>query len=427
MFNYLLTNQLPDDSLLSSANLDYLARKNLLIQRESAKFLAAGFVHSLLSSVIDGNSSLTDIGLNIGDYQQSNISKQGVHQRFTQKSVDFLSDVNASVLAQKFKQSFPLESSCFERILVEDASLVHMHAGNSKNFKGFGNREGKTAAFKIDFCYDFLSGKSISTERTEAYGNDKKAGSKFINDHVKTGDLVLRDMGYFKQSNFREIESLGAFWLSKIPTNVNIQYEGKDFNDILKHTKLNRIDIDVEISGEPFKCRLVAVRATPAQAAEKRRRAKTQANNHGKTPRKNAQLRNGWHITVTNITKAQMNTQKIVNLYRLRWQIETIFKAWKQSSNLKKCFNKKSNIHHQKCLIEASLLLLLLTIKFVVILQSQNTCWLSVRRVAKTLALYILKVKMIDEIALFDPDPRYIKMERRTRSNLMELANTCLT
>jgi IS4 transposase len=427
MFNYLLTNQLPDDSLLSSANLDYLARKNLLIQRESAKFSAAGFVHSLLSSVIDGNSSLTDIGLNIGDYQQSNISKQGVHQRFTQKSVDFLSDVNASLLAQKFEQTFPLESSCFKRILVEDASLVHMHTGNNKDFKGFGNRKGKTAAFKIDFCYDFLSGKSISTERTKAYDNDKKAGSKFINNHVRKRDLVLRDMGYFKQSDFSEIESLGAFWLSKIPTNVSIKHEGKDFNEILKHTKLNSMDIEVELSGGAFKCRLVAVRASPVQAAEKRRRAKKQARNHGKTPRENAQLRNGWHITVTNITKAQMDTQKIVNLYRLRWQIETIFKAWKQSSNLKKCFNKQSNIFHQKCLIEASLLLLLLTMKFVVILQSQNTCWLSVRKVAKTLALYIIQVKKMDEIALFAPDPRYIKMESRSRSNLMELAKKCLT
>ena len=427
MFNYLLTNQLPDDSLLPSAHLDSLARKNLFIKRKSSKLSAAGVVHSLLSSVIDGNSSLADIGLNLSHYQQSNISRQGIHQRLNHKAVEFMCDVNSSLLAQKYDHSFALKSHCFKRILVEDASLIHMHSGNSKNFKGFGNRKGKTAAFKLDFCYDLLSGKSISTEKIEAYDNDKKAGSKLVNDHVQTGDLVLRDMGYYKQSDFRNIEELGASWLSKIPTNVNIKHEGKDFNEILKRTKLHCLDMEVELSNGAFKCRLVACRATPQQAAEKRRRAKKQAHNHGKTPRKNAQLRNGWHLTITNVSQDQMNTQEMIDLYRLRWQIETIFKAWKQSTNFKKCFNKKSNIHHQQCLIQASLLLLLLTMKFVVILQSNSSCWLSVRKIAKTLALHIMRIKSMDEMMLFNPDPRYVKMESRSRSNLMELANTCLT
>lgn len=427
MFKTLLTNQPPDDSILSSSHLDSLARENLFIQRKSAKSSADGVVHSLLSGVIDGNSSLADIGLNLSHYQQSNISRQAIHQRLNQRAVDFMSEVNSNLLAQKYSQEFPLKSHSFKRILVEDASLVQMHEGNSENFKGFGNRKGETAAFKLDFSYDLLSGKTISSERIEAYDNDKKAGSKLINDLAQAGDLILRDMGYYKQSDFRDIEALGAYWLSKIPTNVNIKHQGKDFNEILKCTKLDSIDVEVELSNGAFKCRLIACRASPEQAAEKRRRAKKQAQSHGKTPRKNAKLRNGWHITITNVTKDQMETQEMIDLYRLRWQIETIFKAWKQSTSLKKCFNKQSNIHHQQCLIQASLLLLLLTMKFVVILQNQTPCWLSVRKVAKALTLYVMRVQSMDEIALFDPDPRYTAMEKRSRSNLMEFAKTCLT
>jgi hypothetical protein len=427
MFTTLLTNQLPDDSLLCSSLLDSLASENLFIQRKSAKSSASGFVYSLLNSVIDGNSSLSDIGLNLGNYQNSTISKQAIHQRLNQHGVDFMKSVNAELLKKKFTHSFPLHSSNFQRILIEDASLVKMHNANSENFRGYGNRDGSTAAFKVDFCYDLLTGDVVSSELVEAYNNDKKAGAKLIDQHVKAGDLVIRDMGYYSQLKFIEIENKGAYWSSKVPTNVNIFHEGKDLNDLLRNTLSDTLDIEVTIGSKDFKTRLIACRATPQQASEKRRRANQQARNHGKTPRKSASLRNGWHISVTNVSKHQMSTKELVDVYRLRWQIETVFKAWKQSVNMKKCFNKKSNIYHHQCLIQASLLLLILTMRFVTKLQAKHSEWISVRKVAKTLGMYIKRLNELDELRHFAPDARQVLMEKRSRINLMELAKNTLT
>lgn len=382
---------------------------------------------SILTSVIDGKSSLAKIGSKIKKHNQKSVTKQAVHQRFKRPSVDFMEAVTAAVLTEKYTCDFALDSKLFNRVLIEDASLIQMHASNSKNFRGHGNKKGATAAYKIDFCYDLLSGKPITSTKVEAYANDKKAGSKLINSHIQKGDLCLRDMGYFKIANFLEIESKGAYWLSKIPTNVTITYKGKDLNEVLKNTKINKLDIEVMLGSGKKKCRLIAIRATPEQAAEKRRKANLQASNHGKKPRRGASLRNGWHILVTNISKEEMSSSKLIQLYRVRWQIETNFKAWKQSCELDACFKKKSNKYHLQCLIQASFILLLLTMKVVVLIQSVSKKWISIRKVAIELTDHLVQLRDIKHLTHFEPDIRSLTMETRNRENLMEIAKLCLT
>jgi len=382
---------------------------------------------SLLVSVSDGESSLDDIGQNLGDYGDNRISKQAVQQRLKQSAVDFMEATTAAVLADRYASNHILKSSLFKRILIEDASLVQMHATNCKDFRSFGNKKGATAAYKIDFCYDLLSGKPVTASRVEAYANDKKAGTKFVDSYLREGDLCMRDMGYYKLADLLEIERKQAYWLSKIPTNVNIDYNGENLNKLLKTTRLNKLDIEVALAKGKMKCRLVAVRAKPEDAAQKRREANKQARNHGKTPRKDASLRNGWHILVSNISKDQMGSSDLASLYRVRWQIETNFKAWKQSTQLNKCFNKKSNAFHLQCLIQASIILLLLTMRSVIELQPRSKKWISIRKVARKLTKYLLRQRSMSELELFDPDLRSVSMEARDRENLMQIACSCLT
>jgi IS4 transposase len=47
----------------------------------------------------------------------------------------------------------------------------------------------------------------------------------------------------------------------------------------------------------------------------------------------------GWSIYITTITKEIADSTKIYKLYRLRWRIEIIFKAWKGNMNFNKIHN----------------------------------------------------------------------------------------
>lgn len=172
---------------------------------------------------------------------------------------------------------------------------------------------------------------------------------------------------------------------------------------------------------------MLATRATPKQAAEKQRKARKQASSHGKTQRKNTKLRGEWHILLTNIPEGVLSFSSIIELYALRWQIETIFKAWKQSSKLKACFNKESNPNHLNCLIHASLILLALSLRTTMMLQSVSSCWISLRKVAKRLSRHLVRLTDLESVNIYIPNEQQVTFDKRQRKSIMERALLCLS
>ena len=51
-------------------------------------------------------------------------------------------------------------------------------------------------------------------------------------------------------------------------------------------------------------------------------------------------------LMLTNLEKERAGADQLVAVYRARWAIEIQFRAWKQSLNLTKALNRKSNEHH---------------------------------------------------------------------------------
>ena len=61
--------------------------------------------------------------------------------------------------------------------------------------------------------------------------------------------------------------------------------------------------------------------------------------------------RDGWHIIITNVGTELMKTSEIFALYSVRWQIEIIFRAWQQSSQLVMALARRSNPFHLQTLM----------------------------------------------------------------------------
>ena len=79
-------------------------------------------------------------------------------------------------------------------------------------------------------------------------------------------------MGYFSSSVFQAIDELKACWLSRLPANVNVEMlDGTRLEKKLRSRSNNMIDKVVFVGADRLRCRLVAVRADDALAAERRR------------------------------------------------------------------------------------------------------------------------------------------------------------
>jgi hypothetical protein len=102
----------------------------------------------------------------------------------------------------------------------------------------------------------------------------------------------------------------------------------------LRTARSERVDLPVEVGEERHPARLIAVKGDPKTAQQKRREIREKARQKGKTPSKNALLRAGWHLVITNVPVETMKAQDLFKLYRdrVRWQIEITFRAWNQSA-----------------------------------------------------------------------------------------------
>jgi ribosomal protein L12E/L44/L45/RPP1/RPP2 len=152
-------------------------------------------------------------------------------------------------------------------------------------------------------------------------------------------------MGYFILAEFSLIESLGAYWLSRIPANVHIKtLEGKAIEEVLRKRKTELIDMAVTLGEEAKPARLVAIRATVEVAEKNLREASEKARLRGHTLSVGQKERCRWHLIATNVPAEKMDTQAASDLYTCRWNIEIIFRAWKQGMNLARALDRRRSL-----------------------------------------------------------------------------------
>lgn len=413
----------PNRPFLSLPDLDAIARETGLVIRKSAKFTPAGFLQTLLGSVVTGLASLNQLAGSLKGFTNLGMARQSLHDRFSARSTAFLITIHHDLMSQRFQGSaVVLQSSPIRRILVEDSSCQVMPKGNAAAFPAHGNNHGSTAGLKIDFAFDLFTGEALSHSLHGATEQDKTIGRDFIA-QVRAGDLVLRDMGYFSLGEFRFIAQRGGFWLSRLPLGVGVVIDGsgQTLEDFLKRNKHEIIDTQALVGAEGEKCRLVAVRASADVAKARRAQRSKAAKECGKKPCPKGMIRDGWHLMLTNLSTEQAGVDQLAAVYRARWAVEIQFRAWKQALNLGKALKRKSNEYHMQALVLAAMIAHQLGTRAAVRLgEVVGRAMVSYEKLYDLLALHLIKAKDLAELCAFAPEPRYIKRDKRIRKSPVE-------
>ena len=391
--------------------------------RHSARFSASGFVLTLLKSVVSGKASFNQLAITLKVGEIKSLTRQALWKRINSKAVSFMMEVTGQAIRERWITDELVVSPIFSRVLVEDSSQAKLPKDNHEEFPAHGNGQGETAGCKFDLAFDLLTGEPISIPLHLATAQDRELGKDLV-DLVKEGDLVLRDMGYFSFPEFERIESLRAYWLSRLPANVKLwDASGVKLETILRKTKANRIEFDALVGEARRPARFIAVRATAPVAEKKRRERRAQARKLGKAPNQDMLVRDGWHLIITNIGADLMEAADLFKLYSIRWQIEITFRAWKQSAHLVKALARRSNPFHLQVIMYSAILLLIPTMKTASLLQCiERHRHLSIEKIADDLALFVLGLSSLLYFSDYNPDPRHIRMDRRSRKSLREIA-----
>jgi hypothetical protein len=115
------------------------------------------------------------------------------------------------------------------------------------------------------------------------------------------------------------------------------------------------------------KVRLVGVRVPEAVAEQRRRRAKKEAKARGHAVKARTLRLKAWTLLVTNVPKNKLTQQQVLLGYRLRWQVELMFRRWKHLYGMRAPGYKKPEslyCHLIATLVAAALISLIQRVMF---------------------------------------------------------------
>ncbi len=228
----------------------------------------------------------------------------------------------------------------FSAIFIDDGSSFAVADGLRNVFPGRFTKI-KPAAVELHAHMDLLTGNLLRV----TLAPDREAERQFLPapKSLPRGSLSLRDRGYIDVPYFEGLAEAGAYLICRartdlnptivrvlrgMPPNAARRWQGKRLQEL--RAKMPRCDLELLVSwprpaGRSLELRLVIRYVPPKQKAPPSVRAK------GKTKRKSAS--ESWTWLLTNLPTS-VSSWAVGQLYRLRWQIELVFKDWKSYANL---------------------------------------------------------------------------------------------
>jgi hypothetical protein len=289
-------------------------------------------------------------------------SKQALHKRLTAKIEGFLTSV-ATTLFQQAAAPAKGWLGSFPRVLLQDSTCAPLPAHLAKAFPGSRNqRRKKGSTLKLQFITD-LAGAAVLHWSLSGFTRNDQAAAVDIVALARRGDLILRDLGYFSLKVFRSLDRLGAFFLSRCKHGLNFYdpQTGRKLN-LAKELKAQpRLDWIVLVGEEQVRLRLVAEPVSAAVANARRRLARRNRDQRLKPDRERLFLM-GWNIFLTNVPATVWPRKALCQVYRLRWRLEIIFKAWKSHLRFTQ-FNQRNELMVRLSVL-TKLLFCLLTAQF---------------------------------------------------------------
>lgn len=285
-----------------------------------------------------GTKSLRQISIEAISEHNIDVSKQGIDKRYNEHAIDFLKRLMEKQLSVEMQEQIDTGwLHCFNRVLIKDGTRFDIREAYKLFFPGSGGSASEAGAC-IQFEFDLKSGLINHLSITPSRRPDIRDTLDGL-DNIQSGDLVIRDLGYYSYKSFEDISNKGAFYISRfVPKGAAFEkidgqlrkIEFKSIYQYMRKHKLSRMCKDVFIgTKEKFNVRMI-IELMPDKVYEQRMRKieKTHKKKGHKTSDEYKFI-SRFNIFITNVSEKILPNNVISSLYRMRWQVEIIFKVFK--------------------------------------------------------------------------------------------------
>jgi Transposase DDE domain len=322
-----------------SEELEQLGRTTNLVRRRR-KFTAVALLRTLVITLMkrpdpsrqDYRTTAAQLGLDV--------SAAALPNRFAPALTAFLREALGRLTRQVIAApavAIPLLQG-FTSVRLGDSTTVALPDALADEFPGGGGTSGSgRAALKLQVLWDFLPGALLRVLIEPGARAD--ATSPLVDEPAPAGSLSLFDLGDFALSRFGTLMRDGASWITRLQFGVRVfDPEGRPLAllDYLEgRPGGGPVDVSVLLgSAERLACRLIAVRVPQEVASRRRQEAREEAQKHGRAPSREYLRWQDWTTFVTDCGPERLTWKAVVVLYRVRWQIELLFKLWKSHGGL---------------------------------------------------------------------------------------------
>ena len=342
-------------SLINEDEITALAIETGYEVRESPLRGINFFLIHLLATIDKGmSSSLTEL-CNQGLVLGVEVAKESLNDRYTAKASLFMKRVCQLLMSKRLGSEVDFEVlQKFNGIFVSDSTSVeiprHLCEALGAQVKGK-----STSLLKLDCTFDLQSDWSrlwvrygSSSDQTQIMGPPKNS-------------LWIRDLGYYRTQDFSGIDYQGGKFISRARMDIPLYTarSGKqrvDLEQLIDRLSEDEFfEADVKLGYKRrFPARLVVQRVPDAIAEQKRKELIAQKRFKSRKLSDRRIKLCALNVFITNLEAKEWPASQIQQLYKIRWQIELIFKIWKSHLSLEKV--PKMNKYRFECSLYAMLI-----------------------------------------------------------------------
>jgi DDE family transposase len=324
------------------ADLTQLARQTHFVQRLRA-LKPDAFAHTLCLYLIRyPHATLEQLA------DQLHITASALAQRFTDNAAKFL-----RILLQRTLDTLAtaIPTRCvipllrrFNGVYLVDGTITALPATLAQRFPGYGGGAGTddpTTAAAVKILLRLRIDTTQATELLLAAATTPDIHLLQQLPELPEGALHIGDLGFFDCDYFAALTRKGIYWLTRLPARIKVREELGDWQELadwlqeLARLGLSQWEGTQEVGKTtPVVARVMVLRCPPEESARRRQKLHDRLRRKGQTAGQRQLTLCDWWVLATNVAEPKLPAKAAWELYRLRWQIELVFKRWKSLGGL---------------------------------------------------------------------------------------------
>lgn len=314
-----------------------LARKTGFVRRAS-KVDGSVFARTLVFGWLENpNASLQDL-TQTAETAGVKVTPQGLDERFGPKTADFLRALLEETISHVVRAdpvAHPLLGR-FAGVYVQDSTIIPLPNSLEGVWLGCGGTNGTTAALKLHVRLDMNTGGLEGPFLAPGRQHDRHSPAQKA--PLPRGALRIADLGFYDLKTLATYDAQGVYFLTRILTNTLIYDDNggcMELERFLTGIHADAVDVPVRLGRTVrLPVRLVA-RRVPMEVREQRlSKLKDKARRKCQPLSRRTISLASWNVYATNVPVAKLSASEGHTLMHIRWQIELLFKLWKDEGRL---------------------------------------------------------------------------------------------